>query len=232
MRTAILLLGTLALVTACSRDRGPESGSATVTGASTNEPKSVTVEEVRTAILDHNPTGPEALTTVIITADNGAVGLKGTVPDEDTHANMVNRVKRMPNVKSVRDELTVAPKSGSMQGGALQGGNMQGGNMQGGNMQQGTGSQGGSMQQGSGSQGAGAMGSTKTKNTDAIRAGLMKDKAAPTTIVNGLIISDDGSVIMLSGEVPDDATHDAVLKSAKKSAASGHVQDNLHVTGK
>ncbi len=70
------------------------------------------------------------------------------------------------------------------------------------------------------------------ENTDAIRAGLMKDKAAPTTIVNGLIISDDGSVIMLSGEVPDDATHDAVLKSAKKSAASGHVQDNLHVTGK
>src|SRR4051812_15492959 len=104
MRNSILLLGTLALVAACSRDRGPESGSATVTGASTSEAKPVTTEEVRMAILDQNPAASPALSSVAITSEGGTVTLKGTVPDEETRTNMVNRVKRMPNVSNVRDE--------------------------------------------------------------------------------------------------------------------------------
>jgi len=174
-----------------------------VTGGATPEAKAVTVEEVRTTILDHNPSGPDALTGVVITSDNGVVTLKGTVADDETRTSMVNRVKKMPNVKSVRDELTVAPKSGELQK-SIDDPNK-----------------------------AGAMpaapASTKTKTTDAIRAGLVKDKVAPKNVIDGLILNDDGKVIMMSGTVPDDKTHDALLKSAKKSAGTEHVQDNLHV---
>jgi len=233
MRNSIVLLGTLALVAACSRDRGPESGSTTVTGASTSEAKPVTVEEIRVAILDHNPTGPEALSSVVITSDNGVVTLKGTVPDEDSRANMVNRVKRMPNVKSVRDELSVAPKTGTMQGMPGQPG-MTGQQPGMTGQQPGTIGQPQALPADEPSKGGTqtTTGSTKTKKTDAVRAGLTKDKAAPAAIVNGLVISDDGSVFILSGTVPDDKTHDAVLKSAKKSVGTEHVQDNLHVSGK
>lgn len=214
MRKSIVLLGTLVLVAACSRDRGPETGSTTVTGAPTSEAKAISVEEVRTAILDHNPNGAEVLTSVVITSDNGIVSLRGTVPDEDTHTNMVNRVKRMPNVKSVRDELTVAPRTMPQQGQPQ--------------MQQGQLGQ-PSMDEPSTGGMQPTQGSTKTKTTTAIRTGLTKDKAAPAPILTGLVISDDGTVIVLSGTVPDDKTHDAVLKSAKKAAGIQPVQDNLHV---
>jgi osmotically-inducible protein OsmY len=58
-------------------------------------------------------------------------------------------------------------------------------------------------------------GSTHTKNADAVRAKMAKDRPAAAAIVNHLIISDDGTVILLSGAVPDEATHDALVKSAK-----------------
>jgi osmotically-inducible protein OsmY len=206
-------------VAACSRDRGPETGSTTVTGAPTGEAKPVTVEEVRVAILDQNPKGPETLSTVVIMTENNAVTLKGTVPDEETRANMVNRVKRMPSVKSVRDEMTVAPKGGSMQGSTTTPSPMP------------------TQAQPMDDPSKGGMAGTtdtsmKTKTTDAIRDGLIKEKTVPAAVVNGLMIKDDGTIITLSGTVPDAKTHDAVLKSAKKTAGTRSVQDNLTVSGK
>jgi osmotically-inducible protein OsmY len=231
MKNSIVLLGALALVAACSRDKAPESGSTTVTGATTGEAKPVTVEEVRVAILDQNPAGSEALSSVVIMSENNAITLKGSVPDEATHASMVDRVRRMPNVKSVRDELTVAPKTGSMQGtpGKPQAQPMDDpgkGNMPGQPQAQ-------PMDDpGKGNMPGTTTTVTKTKKTDAIRSGMTKDNVAPVTIINGLIISDDGSVIMLRGIVPDEKTHDAVVKSAKKYAGGQTVQDNLTVPGK
>jgi len=74
--------------------------------------------------------------------------------------------------------------------------------------------------------------STKTKTTDAIRARMIKDKAAPSTVITALGISDDGTVVIISGNVRDDAMHDSLMSSAQKAAGDEHVQDNLHVVGK
>jgi len=199
MRNSIVLLGTLALLAACSRDRGPETGSTTTTGAGTaaSDLKPATVEEVRIAILDHNPSGSDALSSVGISSESGVITLHGQVPDEESRQNMVNRVKRMPSVKSVKDELQVAPRT--------------------------TGADDMSKLQGS------TQASAKTKQTDAIHAALIKDKAAPAAVLGHLMITDDGTTISLSGSVPDDKTHDALLKSAQKAAGTEHVQDNLKV---
>lgn len=89
----------------------------------------------------------------------------------------------------------------------------------------------GAVQQGS--QGAGSMqAGTHTKNTEAVRGRLKQDKAAPEAVLTELIISDDGSMIILSGEVPDQNTRDAVVKSAKKAPGVKGVQDNLQIKKK
>jgi len=199
-------MGALALVAACDRDRAPETGSATVTGGSTPEAKPVTVEEVRTAIIEQNPARKDMLSSVVITSENGIVTLKGSVPDDETRTGMVNRVKKMPNVKGVRDELTVMPKAAQTA------------------QPMDEPSKGGTM--------SATPSSNKTKTTDAIRAGLAKDKAAPKPVLDALVVTDDGTTVTLGGTVPNDKTHDALLKSAKKSAGNEHVQDNLHVSGK
>ena len=216
-----MLLGPLAVVAACSRDRAPETGSATMTGAptATSEAQPVTVEEVRNVILDRNPTGPEVLRSVIITNENDVITLRGTVPDEDTRSAMINRVRRIPNVKGVRDELTVAPKGGAMQGATTTPQTMP--------------TQAQTLEEPSkpGMQGT-TSAATKTKTTDAIRTALTKDNVAPPAVVNGLVLHDDGNVVTLSGTVPDHKTHAAILSSAKKAAGAQLVQDNLTVSDK
>jgi osmotically-inducible protein OsmY len=244
MRNAIVLLGTLTLA-ACSRDQHAEKpGSTTTTGASADA--GVTVEEVRIALLEHRPNSPD-VNAVVITNDNGVITLRGKVDDDATRADMLNTVRSMPNVKGVRDELQVSSKGGQMgQGG------------QGGQGQMGQGGQGGQGQMGQGGQGqmgqGGQMnqpsdqggqigqaqpgdmgqqkGSTHTKNADAVRAKMAKDRPQAAAIVNHLIISDDGTVVLLSGTVPDEPTHDALVKSAKSTPGVKSVKDDLHVSGK
>ena len=72
---------------------------------------------------------------------------------------------------------------------------------------------------------------TRTPRTDAIRSQLSKDAKAKA-VVNELIITDDGSVIVVSGTVPDQATHDAVMRDAKKASGTGDVKDNLQTAKK
>lgn len=74
-------------------------------------------------------------------------------------------------------------------------------------------------------------GASHTKNTDAIRAHLTKEKVVPATIITSLIITDDGSMVVISGTVPDKSTHDAVLDSAKKTPGVKGVRDDLEIKG-
>jgi osmotically-inducible protein OsmY len=238
MRNAIVLLGTLTLA-ACSRDQHAEKpGSTTTTGASADA--GVTVEEVRIALLERRPNSPD-VNAVVITNDNGVITLRGKVDDDSTRADMLNTVRSMPNVKGVRDELQVSPKGGRMQqpqtgqpSGQMgqpsdQMGQPSG---QGGQMNQPSDQTGGQMGQAQPGEMGQQKGSTHTKNADAVRAKMAKDRPAAAAIVNHLIISDDGTVILLSGTVPDEATHDALVKSAKSTPGVKNVKDDLHVSGK
>jgi trimeric autotransporter adhesin len=121
MRKTIVLLGTLSLL-ACTKDRAAEkAGETTTTGAATDA--GVTVESVRLTLIERIPRAAEGLNTIDISNDNGIVTLRGKVEDDATKRDMLNAVRSMPNVKSVRDELLVAPKSpqpGSMQKGSMQ----------------------------------------------------------------------------------------------------------------
>lgn len=230
MRNAIVLLGTLTLA-ACSRDQHAEKpGSTTTTGASADA--GVTVEEVRIALLERRPNNPD-VNAVVITNDNGVITLRGKVDDDATRADMLNTVRSMPNVKGVRDELQVSPKGGQMGQPSGQMGQPSGQMGQPGGQMNPPGDQtGGQMGQAQPGEMGQAKGSTHTKNADAVRAKMAKDRPAAAAIVNRLIISDDGTVILLSGTVPDEATHDALVKSAKSTPGVKNVKDELHISGK
>ena len=216
-RNLIVLLGTLTLL-ACQKDQSEKPGSTTITGASTDA--GVTVEQIRSVLVQQGPRGTE-LSTITITNDNGIVTLRGRVEDESTKRQMLNTVRGISNVKSVRDDLQVTPKQDdhASQGGAMQGGAMQGGSMQG--------DHGGTAGMPTGAH----AGSTKTKNTDAVRSHLTQDKVAPTPVITSLLISDDGELVIISGIVPDQRTHDAVLKSAQKTPGVKGVRDDLKIKG-
>lgn len=91
----------------------------------------------------------------------------------------------------------------------------------------------GSMQQGTTAAGAMQQGAgvTHTKNADAVRTHLKQEKVAPAAVISDLVITDDGTMIVLSGTVPDQATHDAVIKSAKKTPGVKGVRDDLKIKG-
>jgi osmotically-inducible protein OsmY len=112
MRNAILLLGALALA-ACSKDKTPEPAtSAAATGtAMPSQPTMITAEEVRTTLIQDRPASRESINNLTIMSDGGYVTLRGTLDDEQTRSDVVNRVRSMPNVRGVRDELSVMPKA-------------------------------------------------------------------------------------------------------------------------
>jgi osmotically-inducible protein OsmY len=201
MRNVIVLLGTLALV-ACSKDKVADKvGGTTTTGASADG--GVTVEEVRMVLLERRPSAKDAINSVIITNEAGMITLRGRVEDEATHADMVNTVRGIPNVKGVNDQLQIAPKQQMGDQGKMGGDQAP-------------------MQH---------PGATQSTRTTAIRAGMMKDRPTDATVINALLISDDGTMIYLSGVVPDEPTHQALVESAEKYAAGKKVQDELKVKG-
>jgi len=214
MRNAILLLGTLTLM-ACQKDKIPDNhgGTTTITGASADAGASgVSVEEVRVTLLEHRPASKDVINSVIITNEAGIITMRGRVDDEATHADLVSTVRGMPRVKGVVDQLQVAPKQmmGADQGkmGADQGkmGSDQMGQMQ-------------------------HPGATTTARTSAVKASMMKDRPTASMVINDLMITDDGTTIFIGGIVPDEATHQALLKSAQKTTGVKNVQDELKVKG-
>jgi osmotically-inducible protein OsmY len=125
-------------------------------------------------------------------------------------------------------------QSGQMQGG--QGGQAGQAGQTGQTGQTGQAGQGGSMQGGMAGQTGqagqgGSMGSGQTKNTEAVRNRLMQDKAAPASVITALTITDDGSLVVVSGTVPDQVTHDNVLKSAQKAPGVKGIRDDMKIKG-
>ena len=109
MRKAIVVvLGALSLM-ACKENK-PAEHAATTTTSGAAEPSPVTVAEVRTVLLEKRPGQSASIDALDIENDNGIVTLRGDVPDETTRADLVNRVRAMPNVRGVKDELRIAPQ--------------------------------------------------------------------------------------------------------------------------
>ncbi|MDB4936890.1 MAG: hypothetical protein JWP87_3862 [Labilithrix sp.] len=197
-RKVIAILMGLALA-ACSKDRSDHAGTTTTTGASD---KGASVEDVRMVLVAERPDATAAINALQITNANGVVTLRGQVDDEGTKKALVERVKKMPGVKDVKDELGVIPERIKVQGAPP-------------GQQRGT----------------APAAPTKTPRTDAIRSELSKDPKAKA-VVNEVVITDDGSVIVVSGTVPDQATHDAVIRDAKKAPGVRDVKDNLQTAKK
>ncbi|MGZ6090170.1 MAG: BON domain-containing protein [Polyangiales bacterium] len=105
----MLAVFALAALPAC-KDRGDKAGSTTTTGAGIGN-RPATVEDVRMVMLVERPDQTTAINALQITNVDGTVTLRGHVDDEQAKKALVERVKRMPNVKDVKDELVVLPPS-------------------------------------------------------------------------------------------------------------------------
>jgi osmotically-inducible protein OsmY len=204
-RKVIAILAGLALA-ACSKERPEKVGTSTTTGASDKE-RTATVEEVRMVMLAERPDATAAINALQITNANGVVTLRGHVDDEQAKKALIDRVKRMPGVKEVKDELAVLPARIKVEGAPAP------------QVQPGQPGHPGSSP---------TPASTHTPRTEAVRTQMSKDPKAQV-VVNRLVITDDGSVIFISGTVPDQATHDAVMKQAKKAPGVSDVKDNVQI---
>jgi osmotically-inducible protein OsmY len=180
MRTAIALSLALVGLAACSKSppANQTSGTTTLTGGSAS--RAPASEDIRMLLLQSEPNHPE-LAAFDITNDDGRVTVRGVAPDERTHQDIVKRVKAMPNVKDVKDEVRVA---------------------------------------------------TPSSTTEAVRTAMKRDHPNTAAVVDELVISDDGSTLLIEGVVPDDATHDALLQSAEGASSGKSVQDKTRVSAK
>jgi osmotically-inducible protein OsmY len=176
-RIALFLLGTLCML-GCSRNEEDKTGTTRLTGATVKV--GPTAEEIRLMLNQAKPNDPE-VNAFLITDEGGLVTIRGMVPDEQTHADIVRRIKGMPNVTGVRDDLQVPEP---------------------------------------------------TPASDAVRSSMMREQPTSATVVQHLIISDDGTAILVQGVVPDETTHDALLKSAQKASGGESVTDDMRVQGK
>lgn len=209
-KSTFVVLGTLALL-ACSRERSVDKpGTTTLTGASADAGASV--EEVRLALLERGPRSPETLAAVTITSDDGVITLHGKVDDETTKRELLDTVRDMPSVKSVRDELQVAPKTAEERGLTPPGAPAP--------------RTGQPLEEGA------QPGSPHTRITEAVRSRLAQDKAAPAAVLTDLVITDDGELVVVSGTVPDAKTHDAVIKAAQRTPSVKAVRDDLKIEGR
>lgn len=80
-------------------------------------------------------------------------------------------------------------------------------------------------------------GSTASDDKDmsrshAVRKHMEEKEPRSVTIIRGLIISDDGEVVTISGIVPDEATHQALYKTARETPNVKGVKDEIKVQKK
>jgi hypothetical protein len=68
--------------------------------------------------------------------------------------------------------------------------------------------------------------------TQTVRASMKHDQPTSAAVIEHLVISDDGSAVLIEGVVPDDATHDALIKSAQNASNGKSITDKLRVSGK
>jgi osmotically-inducible protein OsmY len=214
-----------------------------MTRAATTESAPISVEQVRTVLLEKRPSASDQINALVITNDSGIITLRGKVNDESTHMDLVNRVRSMSNVRGVRDEIQVQPKTAmnpdeqvgtTSTTGAQQGTTDMGGTSTDKMDHTGAGPS-GSMNQGTTMAGdqTGATSTTASK-PELVRQSMMTAKPASSEIIQALTITanDDGSIVTVKGSVPDEGTHQALLKAAKGTEGVKTVKDQMKVEKK
>lgn len=232
-KSILFLFGALSLA-ACSKERPAEDIHSKTTTRS-GELAPATVEEVRTVLLEKKPGASETINALVISSDNGLITLRGKVEDEQVRSELVNRVRSMPNVRGVKDELHASPH-------AMRHGHEKTGEV-------GTTTTTGAREPTS--EGAGTAPSTgtptapsttggatatephgKMSKSDAVRHSMKKAHPKSETIIDALTITEDGSIIMLSGTVPDEPTHRSLVKAAKETPGVKNVKDDIKIQPK
>jgi osmotically-inducible protein OsmY len=194
-------------------------------------------------LLEKRPSASDQINALVITNDSGIITMRGKVNDESTHMDLVNRVRSMSNVRGVRDEIQVEPKTAmnpdeqvgsTTTTGAQQGTNDMGGSDTG-KADHSSAGPSSTMNQGTTMQGdqTGAMSGAASK-PDLVRQSMMTAKPASSQAIQALTITanDDGSIVTIKGSVPDEGTHQALLKAAKGTEGVKTVKDQMKVEKK
>lgn len=207
--TSIVVL-TMALgIAACAKEERPAQPIGTTMTTRGQQPPATSVEEVRAAMLEKRPGAAETINALAITSENGIVTLRGRVDDEATHSDLVNRVRSMPNVRGVRDEIQVAPK-GAPPPAQPQMGPPQGQPEQ--------------------PQGPAVQPQPQPMSrVDAVRKSMRQSRPMADAVIERLSIEEDGDTVTVSGIVPDETTRQALLRAARETSGVKHVKDDLKV---
>jgi osmotically-inducible protein OsmY len=210
---SVALLGALCLV-ACSKEPRPaENVPGVTTTRSATEQPTVSVEEVRTVLLEKRPGSAESINALMIRNDGGIVTLRGSVEDESTHSDLVNRVRAMPNVRGVRDEIHVSKQHERSSTTTTTGAPAPG-------------------QHEKGEHEKGEHEKAASSKSDSVRKSMEKARPKSEAVIHGLMITDDGQIVTISGTVPDAETHQALLKAAKDTPGVKNIHDDMKVQKK
>lgn len=220
MRNAIVVVFGALTIVACSQDKPAETVGITTTTraqARAQERHPATVDEIRAALIERQPGAVESINALAIRNENGIVTMRGTVEDETMHAALLDRVRAMPTVRGVRDELHVRsqhptepigagptatdddeenPSEGATMGSEIE---------------------------------AKAAAASKAK-IEAVRHAMQRVRPNQEMLLRAIKITEDNpGTLMISGTVPDDATREALVKAAKETPGVKNVTDDLKV---
>jgi len=195
---------------ACAREQRPAEPIGTTMTTRGQQLPPASVEEVRAVMLETRPGAADTIHALVIATDDGIVTLRGRVDDQAMHSDLVNRVRAMPNVRGVRDEIQVAPKGAPGAASREQD------------------------QQASPSESlprAPAVGpqSQPMSRVDAVRKSMHQSRPMAHAVIETLTIKEDGDTITVSGFVPDETTRQALLRAARETNGVKHVKDDLKI---
>jgi osmotically-inducible protein OsmY len=225
MKAIVLVVGALALVAGCAKDKTAVDSTPTQGASAAGR---LTADDIRSALLEERPSASDEINRLTITNDNGLVTLRGKVDDAATRDDLVNRVRAMNAVHGVRDEVTVEPRmlNDRAPGGTSSetvGQTTTTGAEIGASKQDQS-----DVQTGRSGEGANAtpIRTTGTK-TDAVRDSMMQARPDDASVIEGLTISasDEGRTVTVAGPVPDSSTHRALLAAAKRTSGVHTVKD-------
>lgn len=210
-KNGILVLTAALGVVACAKEERPAEPIGTTMTTRGQQPPAASAEEVRAVMLERRPGEAETINALVITSENGIVTVRGRVDDEATHSDLVNRVRSMPNVRGVRDEIRVAPKGAPP---AAQ-------------PQPETGQPHGQLEQ--------PRGQTvqpqpqPMSRVDAVRKSMRQSRPMADAVIERLTIEEDGDTVTVTGIVPDETTRQSLLRAARETSGVKHVKDDLKV---
>ncbi|HVJ91681.1 MAG TPA: BON domain-containing protein [Labilithrix sp.] len=217
MRKAIVvLLGALSLV-ACAQEKPAEDVSSTKTTAGEQQ-STASVEQIRTFLLEKRPGAAEEINALVIRNDSGIVTLQGRVDDEQLRSDLVKHVRAMQSVRGVKDELYVKPKTSGATESAGQYGTS---TMTGAPL---------ARQDHEEKAKAEEKERGELSKSDAVRKAMEKTHPKSEPVIHALTITDDGQTVTLKGAVPDEATHQALIKTARATPGVKNVRDELTVS--